>query len=154
MSLLQDAVKRNKPKSENSVRSKEEASSVLNQINFLGNSTARLGTGGAVNCSGNLGLIDMKTIEDDLQALPKKRKAYTNWTDENCWRVGEYASQNGNSAAVRYFKKKFPSINESTVQQGFRSRYEENLKAGETAKKCLTKYVSPTGETFHDGTPR
>ena len=144
MSLLRDAVKRNKPKSENSVRSKKEASSVSNQINFLGNSTTRLGTGGAVNCSGNLGLIDMKTIEDDLQALPKKRKAYTNWTDENRWRVGEYASQNGNSAAVRYFKKKFPSINESTVR-GFRRRYEENLKAGETAKKCLTKNVSPTG---------
>ena len=77
MSLLRDAVKRNKPKSENSVHSKEEASTVPNQTNFLGKnlySTTRLGTGGAVNCSGNLGLIDMKTIEDDLQALPKKRK--------------------------------------------------------------------------------
>ena len=64
--------------------------------------------------------------------------------DENRWRVGEYASQNGNSAAVRFFKKKFPSINESTVR-GFRRWYEENLKAGETAKKYRMKYVSPTG---------
>ena len=82
MSLLRDAVKLNKPKPENSVRSKEEASSAPNQINFPGNSTTRLGTDGAVNCSGNLRLIDM-TIEEDVQASPKKRKAYTNWTDEN-----------------------------------------------------------------------
>ena len=60
-----------------------------------------------------------------------KSVKYIKWTNENRYSIGKYASEHGNTAAVRNFQKQFPSIKESTVRE-FQKRSE---KQREEAKK-------------------
>ena len=41
---------------------------------------------------------------------------HTQGSDEDCFKIGKYAIENGSAAAVRKFKSNFPKLNESTVR--------------------------------------
>ena len=60
---------------------------------------------------------------------PRKRKAYTAFTAEQRATIGKYASEHGNTAAVKKFKADFEDnqLGESTVRL-FKKRYIEELK--------------------------
>ena len=60
--------------------------------------------------------------------------SYTKWTEENRYIIGKYASETGNTAAVRRFKKKIPRIKESTLRE-FKKNYEKQLQ--EARKKSI-----------------
>ena len=47
----------------------------------------------------------------------KERDTYQKWTPNDPFKIGKYAAENGNSAAVRKFKGEFPRLNESTVRE-------------------------------------
>lgn len=70
------------------------------------------------------------------------------WTENDRYKIGKYASENGNNSAVRNFKKEFPSIKESTVRE-FKKRYqkqrEEERKKNLPPSTSITKYRSRTG---------
>lgn len=66
------------------------------------------------------------------KATASKPVNYIKWTDKNHYDVGKYASEHGNAAAVRNFKKGFPNIKESTVRE-FKKRYEKQIQ-GEKKK--------------------
>ena len=70
------------------------------------------------------------------------------WNEEYRQEIDKYASSNGSATAVRKFKHRSPTLNESTVQT-FCTRVETNLKVavskGTAAPKALPKYQSKTG---------
>ena len=70
-----------------------------------------------------LGDTDFATIQE---ASARKSVNYIKWTDENRYSIGKYASELGNTTAVRNFQKQFPHIKESTVRE-FKKRYEKQL---------------------------
>ena len=41
---------------------------------------------------------------------------HTQGSDEDRYKIGKYAIENGSAAAVRKFKSNFPKLNESTVR--------------------------------------
>ena len=59
--------------------------------------------------------------QSSQQPSPKRRK-YTTFNDEQRARVGKYAAENGNTAALRKFRSEMPSLGESTVRF-FKKRY-------------------------------
>lgn len=59
-------------------------------------------------------------------------------------RLRNNASTNGLAAAVKIFKQRFPTLNESTIQT-FRARIEIAYRKGTTAQKALPKYQSKMG---------
>ena len=99
---------------------------------------------------GNLGVIDVDSIEKDIERskAKKKRANYIKWTDNDRYRIGKYASQNGIAAAVRHFKNDFPDLNESTAR-GFKKRVEDDLKLGARTGidplQAIPRYTEPTG---------
>lgn len=77
-----------------------------------------------------------------------KSATYIKWTDENRYTIGKYASEHGNTSAVRRFRKQFPNIKESTVRD-FKKKYErliqEAKKRNVEPPKMIEKYSSKTG---------
>ena len=73
---------------------------------------------------------------------------YIKWTDNDRYRIGKYASQNGIATAVRHFKNDFPDLNESTAR-GFKKRVEDDLKLGARTGidplQAIPQYTEPTG---------
>ena len=61
------------------------------------------------------------------------RGNYKKYTDEDRYKIGNYASENGSAATVRNFKSDFPQLNESTVRD-FKGKYEEKLKSRKRVK--------------------
>ena len=59
-----------------------------------------------------------------------KRGKYTVYTPNESFIIAEYAKENEASRAAKYFKKKHPGINESTIR-GFVSKYDKELIAAE-----------------------
>ena len=87
--------------------------------------------------------------EKEISVTTKKeREAYHRWTPADRFRIGEYAAENGNTAAVRKFNAEFPRLNESTARE-FKKKY--NIKIVNAAKekrevsKLVPKYSSQTG---------
>ena len=87
--------------------------------------------------------------EKEISVTTKKeREAYHRWTPADRFRIGEYAAENGNTAAVRKFDAEFPRLNESTARE-FKKKY--NIKIVNAAKekrevsKLVPKYSSQTG---------
>ncbi len=50
----------------------------------------------------------------------KKRKAYISFTEEDRARIGQYAAENGNNAALKKFKPQFPDLGESTSYEALK----------------------------------
>ena len=67
---------------------------------------------------------------------------YKKYTDEDRYKIGKYASENGSTATVRKFKSDFPKLKESTVCD-FKRKYEEKLniskKKGENISTLVTE---------------
>ena len=62
----------------------------------------------------------------------RKRIPQSKYSDEDRYTIAKYARDNGASQAAKFFKNKYPTINESTVRT-FVKKYDENKK---DAKSC------------------
>ena len=75
------------------------------------------------------------------QLNQRKRGAYFVHSPEECFSIAKYAVGNGTSRAVHHFKRKYPSLNESTVH-AFKAKYEREKKAARIEKRQpLQKYA-------------
>ena len=75
-----------------------------------------------------LGAIDFQRVQDSVAVvIPKKRGKYEKYTDKERYDIGKYGSEYGATAAVRKFKKDYPSLNGSTVRC-MKKKYEDLLK--------------------------
>ena len=85
----------------------------------------------------NLGELDFQSTQDEIAQKKSKRKtSCQKYSVEDCFRIGKCTSENGATAAVRKFKNLYPDMKESTVR-GFKSNYEEELKALPEKKECV-----------------
>ena len=77
----------------------------------------------------------------ELKLLGGKRKRYTAFTDEERARIGRYAAENGNSAALKKFRfsVSLPDLGKSTVQlfKKYLSLFSQNRQSGEVAPSVL-----------------
>ena len=62
-----------------------------------------------------------------LKLTGRKRKPQSKYSDEDRYTIAKYAKDNGASQAAKFFKIKYPTINESTVRT-FVKKYDENVK--------------------------
>ena len=69
------------------------------------------------------------------------RGNYKKYTDEDRYKIGKYASENGSAATVRKFKSDFPKLNESTVRD-FKRKYEEKLKISKKKGENISTLVT------------
>ena len=69
------------------------------------------------------------------------RGNYKKYTDEDRYKIGKYASENGSAATVRKFKSDFPKLNESTVRD-FKRKYEEKLKISKKKGENVSPLVT------------
>ena len=85
----------------------------------------------------NLGQIDLKAVQNEVEKATeskKKRVAYFAYSPEERFNIAKYAVENGTSRAVHHFKRKYPSLNKSTVCS-FKAKYEQEKKSGRTEKR-------------------
>ena len=68
-----------------------------------------------------MALINEHTLGSNVRGNYKK------YADEDRYKIGKYASENGSAATVQKFKSDFPKLNESAVRD-FKRKYEEKLK--------------------------
>ena len=81
----------------------------------------------------SLGEIDRAKICKELSKLTgRKRKPQSKCSDEDRYTIAKYAKDNGALQTAKFFKNKYPTINESIVQT-FVKKYDENAKV---AKAC------------------
>ena len=92
----------------------------------------------------NLGQIDLEAVQNEVEKvteLKKKRGAYFVYSPEERFNIAKYAVENGTSRPVHHFKRKYPSLNESTVRT-FKAKYEREKKAARFEKdNRYKKYV-------------
>ena len=72
-------------------------------------------------------LFKRSSTDRKSRSLPKKRKAYTAFSDETCTNIKRYAAENSNTATLKKFRSDIADLGESTVQL-FKKRYLEELK--------------------------
>ena len=85
----------------------------------------------------NLGQIDLEAVQNEVEKATeskKKRGAYFVYSPEERFNIAKYAVENGTSRAVHHFKRKYPSLNESTVRT-FKAKYEREKKAARIEKR-------------------
>lgn len=92
--------------------------------------------------------VDFDVIKTAVTEEKQPAKTtYFKWKDTDRYDVGKYSSENGQAAAVRQFKRKFPKLNESTARY-FKKRYERSLNESKenetTPRKALSKYITKT----------
>ena len=51
----------------------------------------------------SLGHTDHVALEKELDGSLKKRESYVKYTPEDCYKIGEYGSENGSAAAVHKY---------------------------------------------------
>ena len=87
----------------------------------------------------NLGELDLQGVQDEIAQKKSKRKTlYQRYSAEDRFKVGQYASENGATAAARKLKNSYPDMKESTVRE-FKSNYEEELKKAKRQSRTMTK---------------
>ena len=68
-------------------------------------------------------------IYQELSKLTgRKLKPQSKYSNEDRYTIAKYAKNNGTLQAAKFFKDKYPTINDSTVQT-FVKKYDENVKA-------------------------
>ena len=82
-----------------------------------------------------VGRIDVALNNEHAQGS-NVRGNYKKYTDDDRYKTGKYATENGSAATVRKFKSDFPELNESTVRD-FKKKYEEKLKFQRKRVKIL-----------------
>lgn len=85
-----------------------------------------------------LGSVDYNSVTEEVENSlnTKRRKEYQTFTAEERYQIGKYASEHGNSAAMRYFK--FKHLKESTVRT-FKSKYRIQAKSDVRNKRSPKK---------------
>ena len=53
---------------------------------------------------------------------PRKRKCYISYSEKERAKIGQYASENSNSAALKIFRIDFPELEKSTIRS-FKTKY-------------------------------
>ena len=97
----------------------------------------------------NLGELDFQVVQDEIAQKKSKRKtSHQKYSEEDRFKIGKYASENGATAAVRKFKNSYPDMKESTVR-GFKSNYEEELKKARRQSRPMTKALPEKKEGVH-----
>ena len=97
----------------------------------------------------SLGELDFQVVQDEIAQKKSKRKtSYQKYSEEDRFKIGKYASENGATAAVRKFKNLHPDMKESTVP-GFKSNYEEELKKAKQQSRPMTKTLLEKKECVH-----
>ena len=92
---------------------------------------AETGIGEVATKEANRAVQRVLDEQSSQQPSPKRRK-YTTFNDEQRARVGKYAAENGNTAALRKFRSEIPSLGESTVRF-FKKRYLDELRVSSGA---------------------
>ena len=94
-----------------------------------------------------LGIVDVRSIRE-MTTDAKDRGTYVKWKDEDRFIIGDYARKNGNSAALRKFRPRFPGLKKSTIRL-FKARVVKELKDASKEKRAvvqsLPKYSLRTG---------
>ena len=80
-----------------------------------------------------LGIVDHNAVVDSVKKVKPSRETYAKYSRTVRYKIGKYAGEVGDAAAVRKFGARYPKLNESTVR-GFRKQYQLKLK--ESAKTC------------------
>ena len=86
----------------------------------------------------NLGQIDLEAVQNEVEKATeskKKRGAYFVYSPEERFNIAKYAIENGTSRAVHHFKRKYPSLNESTVRTFNEKRKQQGLEKDNRYKK-------------------
>ena len=100
-----------------------------------------------------LGVVDRPEICQELLKLTgKKWKTQSKYSDEDRYTIAKYAKDNGASQVAKFFKCKYPTINEYNVPT-FVKKYDENVKVAKACgrspdRKLKTLKVS-NGQTYH-----
>ena len=77
-----------------------------------------------------LGEVDRAEIcQESSKLIGRKRKPQSKYSDEDRYTIAKYAKDNDASQATKFFKNKYPTINDSTMRT-FVKKYGENVKVG------------------------
>ena len=77
-----------------------------------------------------LGEVDGAEIcQESSKLIGRKRKPQSKYSDEDRYTIAKYAKDNDASQATKFFKKKYPTVNDSTVRT-FVKKYGEDVKVG------------------------
>ena len=94
-----------------------------------------------------LGIVDVRSIREKTTDA-KDRGTYVKSKDEDRFIICVYARKNGNSAALRKFRSRFPGLKESTIRS-FKARVVKEVKDASKEKRAvvqsLPKYSLRTG---------
>ena len=93
-----------------------------------------------------LGRIDIHSITEEVNRS-KETGTYTKWKDDDRFEISDYERVNGNSAALRRYKLKFPGLKESTIRS-FKTRVTKEIKDASKEQRQVTqslkKFSKPT----------
>ena len=91
--------------------------------------------------------VDVHSITEEVNRS-KEIDTYTKWKEEDRFEISDYIRVNGNSAALRIYKLKFPRLKESTIRS-FKARAIKEIKDASKEQREVTqspkKYSKPTG---------
>ena len=90
--------------------------------------------------SSGVGRIDVALINEHTLGS-NVRGNYKKYADEDRYKIGKYASENGSAATVQKFKSDFPKLNESAVRD-FKRKYEEKLKISKKKGENISTLVT------------
>ena len=79
--------------------------------------------------------VEHTTFVQSIQNISSSRESYAKYSPIERYDIGKFASETGDAAAVRKYRKKFPRLNESTVR-GFRKKYQQIIS--KSAKKNMS----------------
>ncbi|KAM7429608.1 hypothetical protein ABFA07_019556 [Porites harrisoni] len=89
-------------------------------------------------------LVDDPDGEKSSSARARERGNYNHYSPKIHAKIGKYASENGNSKALKKFKAEVPNLKESTVQS-FKQAYGTKLK--EVEKKRNAQVLAIPSDT-------
>ena len=94
-----------------------------------------------------LDIVDVHSFTEEVNRS-KERGTYAKWKDEDWFEKRDYARVNGNSAALRKYKLKFPRLKESTIRS-FKTRVIKEIKDAskeqQEVPQSLKQYSKPRG---------
>ena len=91
-----------------------------------------------------------KALQQQASQGRKKRKTYTDYSDEQRANIGRYAGQNGNAAAVQRFRQTIPDVGESTVH-AFKHKYLDAVKKCNADEEVTSLLLQKCGKPLAQG---
>ena len=96
--------------------------------------------------SSGVGRIDVALINEYTQGSNVCGN-YKKYTDDDYYKIGEYASENGSAATVQKSKSDFPKLNDSAVRD-FKRKYREKLKISNKKSENISTLVKREKRTL------